>query len=162
MHPVSGLWICLLNKVHDPFHAMDSASEKKHFNELSFYTLSHPDVKYFIHQHAVDAFQAQTAGAQTKPIALVFALIGLYLYIEKQYSGRQVQEAHVKLSAKKQAWPRHPLPELRGSINVSTVLNSEPGPQRDEFIRAWCASVWNAYQGWQSAISDLANRELRL
>jgi hypothetical protein len=58
------------------------------YHELTVYTLSHQDPS-FIHQHAVDAFAAQTAGETTKPITLTFALVGLYLRSERQYSGRQ-------------------------------------------------------------------------
>ncbi|GHN01809.1 hypothetical protein WSM22_32980 [Cytophagales bacterium WSM2-2] len=56
---------------------------KDQFNELSYYTLGHHDTVYFIHQHIVDAFQAQTADNSTKPIGLTFSLVGLYLYLEK-------------------------------------------------------------------------------
>jgi hypothetical protein len=53
------------------------------FDELSFYTLAHPDPA-FIHQHIVDASIAQTANEDTKPIAVAFSLIGLCLYLEKK------------------------------------------------------------------------------
>jgi hypothetical protein len=53
------------------------------YNELSYYTLGHPDKKYFIHQHLVDAYTAQKADENTKPIAITFDLVGLYLYVEK-------------------------------------------------------------------------------
>ena len=60
----------------------------------------------FILQHAVDAFAAQTANEQSKPIGVVFALVGLYLHVEKQFSGRQVQQVHMKLGRLKREWPR--------------------------------------------------------
>lgn len=81
------------------------ASPQDQFNELSFYTLQHPDQVYFIHQHIVDAYQAQTADQNTKPIALTFSLVGLYLYLEKNYTGRQVQQAHMRMAQHKQTWP---------------------------------------------------------
>ena len=62
------------------------------FHQLSFYTLAHPDKKYFIHQHAVDTYQAQMADENTKPITIIFFLLGLYLYHEKNYTGRQVPQ----------------------------------------------------------------------
>lgn len=40
------------------------------YNELSFYTLAHPDQLYFIHQHIVDAQTAQTADATTKQVSI--------------------------------------------------------------------------------------------
>jgi hypothetical protein len=64
------------------------------YHELSCYTLAHPDPS-FIHQHIVDAYTAQHARETTKPIALVFALIGLYLHVEKNFTGRQVQRFHM-------------------------------------------------------------------
>lgn len=135
---------------------------QEEFNELSFYTLAHPDMVYFIHQHIVDAFQAQTANQDTKPIGLIFSLIGLYLFIEKGYSGRQVQLAHMKLAQNKKAWPQLPLPTQRGTINVSSVLKSEPGENRDQMIKEWCLSVWSAYKDWHSEIATLAKAELEL
>lgn len=51
-------------------------------NELAYYTFAHPDPP-FIHQHLVDAFAAETADESTKPMKITFALIGLYLHVEK-------------------------------------------------------------------------------
>lgn len=45
------------------------------FSELSFYTWGHPDTIYFIHQYIVDAFEAQTADKNTKPITKYFPLL---------------------------------------------------------------------------------------
>jgi hypothetical protein len=136
------------------------ASQKEEFNELSFYTLAHPDMIYFIHQHAVDAFQAQCADKSTKQIGLVFSLAGLYLFLEKGYTGRQVQQAHMRLAQNKKAWPQLGLPEQRGAITVSDVLKSEPGQARDQMIKAWCSSVWSAYKDWHNTIEALAKTEL--
>lgn len=130
------------------------------FHELSFYTLAHPDTAYFIHQHIVDAFQAQTANEQTKPIGLTFSLLGLYLYLEKGYTGRQVQLAHMALARNKKTWPVFVLPESRGEISVSNVLDKPPGEIRDSWIKKWCASVWVAYQNNHNAVAKLASAEL--
>ena len=59
------------------------------YDELYVYTMGRPG---FILQHVVDAFAVQTATADTKPIAIVFGLVGLYLHVEKQFSGKQVQK----------------------------------------------------------------------
>jgi hypothetical protein len=48
------------------------------YDELCCYTLERGDAS-FIHQHVVDAQIAQQASDATKPIALAFALAGLYL-----------------------------------------------------------------------------------
>lgn len=101
-------------------------STKKEFDELSYYTLEHYNKSCFIHQHIIDAFQAQTADSNTKPISLTFAFIGLYLYLDKMYTGREVQQAHLQLAHHKQPWTMLDLPEERGIITVSDVLKAEP------------------------------------
>lgn len=116
------------------------------YNVLAFYTLSHQDMAYFIHQHFVDAYQAQYADKNTKPIGIFFSLVGLYLYLEKNYTGKEVQNAHIQLARNKKLWPEIELPQERGEINISNVLHAEPGPERDRMIKVWCSSVWNAYK----------------
>lgn len=85
------------------------------FYELSYYTLAHPDLS-FIQQHVVDAFAAQTASDDTKRIEITFALIGLYLYLERGYTGKQVQLAHMSLAKRNKEWPKFALPKLRGEV----------------------------------------------
>ena len=135
----------------------DELQEK--FYELSYYTLAHPDPA-FIHQHIVDAFIAQTADENSKPIAVAFALIGLHLYLDKNYTGKQVQLAHMALARHKREWPKFDLPETRGEITVADVLNEPAGTRRDAKIREWCASVWDAYSENHKSVQDLASREL--
>lgn len=130
------------------------------FHELTFYTLAHPDQLYFIHQHAVDAYQAQNASVETRPITLIFSLIGLCLYVEMNYTGRQVQQAHMKLSRSKRPWPDIQLPEFRGEIAVSDVLKADPGEARDLMIKDWCVCVWNAYESSHGIVAELIDEAL--
>lgn len=130
------------------------------FHELSFYTLAHHDKAYFIHQHVVDAFKAQTADRDTKPIGLTFALIGLFLYLEKGYTGKQVQLAHMQLAKNKRNWTILELPRERGNIMVTDVLKANPGLERDLMIKKWCESVWDTYKLWHQEIANLAKTDL--
>ena len=57
------------------------AVDRAAYDELASYTLAHGDPA-FIHQHVVDAFAAQHATDDSKPIGVAFALIGLYLHVE--------------------------------------------------------------------------------
>jgi hypothetical protein len=59
---------------------------------------------------------------------------------------RQVQHIHMQLATNKKAIPSIILPEKRGDITVSDVLDAKPGVERDEMIRRWCVSVWGAYK----------------
>jgi len=130
------------------------------FYELIYFMLAHPDTLYFIHQHIVDAQQAQTADDNTKPIAITFSLIGFYLYLKKEYTGRRVQRAHTKLSQHKKIWPKIELPNKKGEITVTDVLKATPRPMRDAMIKDWCSSVWQAYSNYHDAESSLVKSEL--
>lgn len=141
-------------------HKEDESEQAKfHYEELCFYTLAHPDPS-FIHQLVVDAFTAQHADENTKPIAVAFALIGLYLHIEKKYSGRQVQRAHMALAKRRKQWPAFQPPAERGTATVADVVTAAPGPERDAAIERWCASVWQAWSENQQQIRDLVKAEL--
>jgi len=99
-------------------------TEQQTYEELCYYTLNHA-APSFLHQHVVDAFAAQTAGPNDRPVRLVFALIGLYLHVEKHYNGRQVQLAHMKLGREKQSWPVIALPEERGALRVKDIMSKD-------------------------------------
>lgn len=132
-------------------------SQQNLYDELSCYTLAHPNPA-FIHQNSVDAFAAQTADVNTKPITLTFALVGLYLYLEKNFTGKQVQLAHMRIAKHTLEFPRFILPENRGTITVFDVLKIPPRDQRDAMIRKWCVSVWEAYRVNQKQVNDFLNK----
>ena len=135
-------------------------SQQDLYNELSYYTLSHTD-PVFIHHPAVDAFEAQTANEQTKPITITFALMGLYLYLEKNYSGKQVQMAHMKVAQHTNiVWPTFILPAQRGVVTVADVLQGNPGEERDMLLNKWCVSVWDAYAKSHKQVADFLDRYL--
>jgi hypothetical protein len=134
-------------------------SDQDQYNELAFYTLAHKDPA-FIHQHLVDAFLAQHADRSTKPITLVFALIGLYLHVEKGYTGKQVQLAHMQMAKRRKQWVQLPISKKRGSITAADVLAATPGSARDAMIDTWSASVWEAWKDSHAQIAELARVEL--
>ena len=112
------------------------------YNEVYAYTIGRPG---FILQHVVDAFAVQTANDESRPIGVVFGLVGLYLHVEKQFSGHQVQRVHMELGRRKREWPHVYLPEDRGSMTVADVLAASAGSERDMAIDNWCRSVWAAF-----------------
>ena len=119
--------------------------------ELSLYTVQRHDAT-FMHQHIVDAYAAQHPERSAKPIKIAFALAGLYLSVEKGYTGKEVQNAHMKMGAERREWPMFDAPDYMGDITVADVLAAAPGDERDGMIRGWAASVWNAW-------SEPANRQ---
>jgi hypothetical protein len=124
------------------------------YHELCAYTLLRGDPE-FIHQHVVDAWMAQTADESTKPIGLTFALVGVHLLVERGFTGRAVQRAHMMLAREKRAWPRFPLPSSRGAMTVADVIAAPEGAERDRAIHAWAASVWQAYRESHGAVEAL-------
>src|SRR5436309_10980840 len=90
--------------------------------ELWAYTLGRGDAA-FMHQHAVDALGAQRADERTTPMQLTFALVGLYLCVERGYTGRQVQRVHAALARRRSLrWPSLQPPITRGTIGVAQVV----------------------------------------
>jgi hypothetical protein len=122
------------------------------YNELYAYTMGR---RGFILQHVVDAHMAQTLDASSKPIGVVFALVGLYLHVEKGFSGDRVQQAHRTLGQQKRQWPVVPLPAQRGRMTALDVMAAPAGAERDAAIDRWCESVWAEYQGSRDVIVRL-------
>jgi len=127
--------------------------------ELTYWTLAHQDGR-FIHQHAVDAYEAQHAGGSTKPITVVFGLIGLYLALEKGYTGRQVQLAHMKIAQRKKDWPRLEPPVRKSSMTVLDVLNAKSDAEREEKLMQWASSVWDTWEDTHAHVRTITEQVL--
>jgi hypothetical protein len=113
-------------------------------NELTYYTLAHGDPR-FIHQHLVDAYGAQHVRPSKSTIGAAFALAGLYLAVERGFTGRQVQKMHMLMANRSKEWPRFTPPPDVGPTTVADVLAVEAGPARDQELMSWCRSVWKAW-----------------
>lgn len=122
------------------------------YDEVYVYAMGRPG---FILQHVVDAFAVQTATENAKPVGVVFGLVGLYLHVERQFSGRQVQEAHKTLAQRKRDRPSIFFPEHRGEITALDVLAAPVGAERDKAIEDWCRCVWASFHNNREAIIDL-------
>jgi hypothetical protein len=127
--------------------------EQEAYDQLCAYTLSRRDAE-FIHQHVVDAYAVQSADERTRPIGLTFALVGLYLHVEKGWTGRQVQRAHMTLARRRRPWPKLPLPRDRGTVTAAQVVRAPEGPERDEAIHGWCRSVWESFAESRGAVVE--------
>jgi hypothetical protein len=125
------------------------------YNELAFYTLGLQD-EYFIHQHVVDAFTTQHATHETKTISLIFALVGLYLYVERKYTGKEIQSFHTLMSDSKMDWPQLKLPAKHGEVTIEMVLKENEGDARNRMIEIWCSSIWKAYHELHVEIIKIA------
>jgi len=131
--------------------------EERLYDELCAWTLGLLDAA-FAHQHAVDAWAVQRADERTKPIAVGFGLVGLYLHLERGLTGREVQRMHMLLARRRQEWPRFVLPRERGAMTASDVMAARPGPERLRALDAWCAAVWAACAASRPAVVELLAR----
>ena len=129
------------------------------YHKLSLYTLGLQD-EYFIHKDIVDAFAAQTANEKTKDITLFFSLAGLYLFLEKKYTGKQVQNAHQLMAAKMKVFIKINLPIKRGTVTVDEVLNVPNSLKKNQMIKKWCESLWNAYYNQQNEVIKITEKLL--
>jgi hypothetical protein len=129
-------------------------AEEEAYHSLLAYTLTHGDAA-FIHQHVVDAYAVQHADARSKPIGVAFALIGLYLHVERRYTGREVQQAHMVLAQHRRQWPTFALPVTRGAMTARDVMAAPEGVERDAAIHAWCASTWTACNATRDQVTGL-------
>jgi Family of unknown function (DUF5946) len=126
------------------------------FSNLSCYTVAKQDGD-FIHQHAVDAYEAQHAGAKTRNITVAFGLIGLYLALEKGYTGKQVQQAHMRIARIRKDWPRLEPPARQAQLTVMDVLQARRDTEKDAMIRQWMTAVWESWadrQEWVRETTD--------
>jgi hypothetical protein len=134
------------------------------FSDLSCCTVEKGDGA-FIHQHAVDAYEAQHAGGNSRAITTAFGLIGLYLALEKGYTGREVQQAHMRIAKLRKDWPRLEPPSRPATLTVMDVLEARSGPERDTMILQWAAAVWESradQQAWiRETTCDLMDRGSR-
>ena len=140
------------------YHA--SVACRQVYDELTAYTLSLRD-ETFPHQFAVDAYAAQHAGSNVKPIGLTFALVGLYLACERNYPGIKVQKAHMFLARTARQWPQWRRPDAQASLTVLDVLNA-PEQERIGALREWSRSVWSMWEPEQAKIAAFISERLRV
>ena len=128
---------------------MIDEAEQAAYNELTAWALGLGD-REFVHQHVVDAWALHHADEDSKAVAVPFTLLGMYLHLEKGYTGKEVQIAHMMLAQPhgrgpgRKQWPHFPLPRDRGKITVIDVM-AAPETERKQAIDAWCRSLWEAF-----------------
>ncbi len=131
------------------------------YRELSAFTLSLRD-KDFPHQLAVDSYAAQHYGPNMKRITITFALIGLCLTFEHNFTGREVQLAHVSLGKKRRDWPEFNNRVNSGSVTVLDVLRNVTNENYNELLRNWGRAIWESWNPEQSRVEALITKYLNI
>ena len=114
----------------------------------------------FIHQHAVAIYCAQHAGENTHPISVAFALIGLYLTYERDYTGWQVQHMHILLAQRCKVWTRFVPIRRADAITIADVLRAQPGAMRGAALFDWGQSVWDSWREEHGRVRAFFDRVL--
>ena len=131
--------------------------------EVAAFGMLHPETLGRWRQTCVDAYAAQHVGPKMKPITICFALNGLFLVVERRWSGIATREAHAYLAdtVPRRAWPRFTPPDDVGSLTVLDVaLVSDPEDQAVA-IEKWGTSVWEAWSHVHVEVRRMTDRQLK-
>ncbi len=90
----------------------------------------------------------------------MFGLIGLYLALEKGYTGRQVQLAHMKIASRRKDWPRLEPPDRIAELTVMDVLRAETDQEKEKILMKWAESVWEIWEDQHSWVREIADTTL--
>lgn len=157
--PGCGLVLSVLEEELDErSHAAQACMQV--YGELTAYTLTLQDTD-FLHQLAVDAYAAQHAAVYGKRIAITFAVVGLYLTFERQYTGRQVQRAHTLLANTSRDWPTWQLPAEKAPLTVLDVLET-PSESRKARLQEWGQAVWRIWEPEYANVETFVYERLQL
>ena len=130
------------------------------FSDLQCYSVSKQD-RDFIHQHVADIYAAQHAGGRTRPITVVFGLIGLHLALEHGYTGKEVQHAHMAIARVRKDWPLLDPPGRPAGPTVRDVLEAATNAEKDAMIRRWMAAVWEIWSDRHARVRKMTESLLQ-
>lgn len=96
----------------------------------------------------------------SRPISTVFGLIGLHLALEKGYTGRQVQLAHMKIAKRRKDWPRLEPSSPGAELTVVSVLQATTDAEKERMLMSWAASVWKSWEHQHAWIREITGMTL--
>ena len=128
--------------------------------QVQAYELEHPWLLSRCLQLRVDTYAAQHSGDQTSALSLAFALIRLFLALERGASGLDVRTAHQKLARRNITWPRLERPLSVGSLTVQALADvASPQAYADQ-VQSWAADVWDAWGARHDEVAELVRQHL--
>lgn len=130
--------------------------------EVVAYNHAHPESLAVWHQVCVDAYGGQHVGPDTAPITVSFALNGLYLVLERGFTGIQAREAHGYMAntVDPVTWPRFTPPADVGDITVLDVALASSPQEHIGLVRQWGRAVWAAWSHTHDRISEMTEAQL--
>jgi hypothetical protein len=132
----------------------------QHFHTLAGIHFDEADAS-FKHQIAIDCYGAQHIGGPSKPVTAVYALVGLCLHVERGFSGRQIQAAHMLLARTRSNWPTLSAPATHYRVTVDMVVAAGCASSRAQQLEAWAVCTWEAWRNEQQWVRNII-RDRRL
>jgi hypothetical protein len=125
----------------------------------------HPVMRRY-HQLTVDAYGAQHAGGSTPRIRVVYALTGLWLALEHDFSGEEVRAVHRRLGEPVAEWPDFAPPA--GPQSWTTVVDVAQAGVRSgsnaghaHAVQRWAEDVWGVWLEQAPGTDDAVEELLR-
>jgi hypothetical protein len=121
--------------------------------QLLGYEVEHAAQLRYLHQLRIDAYGAQHVSPTAPRIGPVFALNGLYMYLERGSGNVDVRTAHGIMANSYDAWPALTPPPKVGRLTAYDVLTAD---DVEKALIEWARDVW---ESWPDAERDVI-REL--
>ncbi|MFK4082741.1 DUF5946 family protein [Kribbella sp. NPDC020789] len=123
--------------------------------DLLGFELEHQTRLGYLHQLRMDAYHAQHVRKGAPRIGPVFALNGLYMFLERGSGNLDVRTAHGIMANSFSDWPELAAPADVGSLTVSDVLAAGGPGEVERAMLDWAAQVW---QAWPDGDRELVRR----
>lgn len=107
------------------------------YGEVVAYGYDHPKHLGRWHQTCVDAYRGQHVGPEAPQIAVAFALNGLYLVLERGFTGYEARKAHGYLASTVESWPRFTPPRSAGETTVLDIALASTPVEHARLVQGW-------------------------
>ena len=113
--------------------------------QLLGYELEHATQLGYLHQLRLDAYGAQHVRPDAPRIGPVFALNGLYMYLERGSGNIDVRTAHGIMANSYNDWPALTPPAKAGRLTAYDVLTAGDVEDVEAALITWAAEVWESW-----------------
>ncbi|MET9276248.1 DUF5946 family protein [Kribbella sp. NPDC003557] len=119
--------------------------------ELLGFEVQHAARLGYLHQLRIDAYGAQHVDPAAPRIGPVFALNGLYMFLERGSGNLDVRTAHGIMANSYDDWPRLVPPARVGELTAYDVLTAGGVDEVESALLEWAREVWGS---WPDADRD--------
>ncbi|GAA1134771.1 hypothetical protein GCM10009630_36740 [Kribbella jejuensis] len=113
--------------------------------ELLGFEIEHAARLGYLHQLRIDAYGAQHVNPNAPRIGPVFALNGLYMFLERGSGNVDVRTAHGIMANSYDDWPRLVPPARAGELTAYDVLTAGGVDEVESTLLRWAAQVWESW-----------------